>query len=212
MKKITAFFLTGLLMVGLKNVNAVEYTETFESGKNPQDVFFGHLLLGEEETWGGRLENNTYVLANPSDEGSIRYYYIMKLPAQSNGDLTNATVSVDVGGTFETEVSGSGLIFRFDPQRKFYFALLVKKDGSYSFIKRDEGGFNEVMGGSIAKAGKGGMNRLMMQGEGKNVALYVNREKIGGFENENFQSGGVGIIAVGTGKYIFDNLAISTPE
>ena len=176
MKKIIPVLCGGVWLLSFVSALAGEYTETFDAGKDPKSVFAGLLTIGQDDIWKGRLENGAYILSNDVDEGAVHFHYLGEIPGQTQGskDVSNSTVSVDVGGQFANNISGAGLIFRYDAKRKFYYALLMKRNGAYSFIKRDANGFNETMSGTSGDAQGRKTNRLTIKGKGQMVEIFLN--------------------------------------
>ncbi|HET6520943.1 MAG TPA: hypothetical protein VFG47_14145, partial [Geminicoccaceae bacterium] len=192
--------------------SAAQYRETFDPGKRPDEVMFGILGFGEGGTWSGRLADGQYVLTNRTDPSAVQYYYLEAPPGGTFGSLRDATVSVEVAGEFGSDPSGAGLIYRFDPATRTYWAFALTRDG-YGVFKRDRGGFQEVMAGGSAAIRPGEANRLTVRPGPDGAAQFlVNDEVVGAAGGPDITGAGVGLLALGAGSFRFDEFTISTGD
>jgi hypothetical protein len=118
-------------------------------------------------------------------------------------------ISVDVSGQFaNSEYSQAGLLFHFDAQNRFYYAFLMKGGNMVSVVRRDADGFQELAAVNSDALLIGQIHRLSVVTEGNVLRLLVNDREAMSLENASMMPGGVGIIAAGTGNFIFDNFAV----
>lgn len=191
---------------------AQAYVERFDPNTPPQEVMGGVLSVGRDGAWHGSLEDGGYVLENEGDAGAIRYFWLGDIPGPPDQPPAALAVSVDVDGAFEGEISGAGLIFRFDPERRFYYGFVLLNGGRYGFFQRDQDGVQMRLSGTSEAIEAGGENRLTIVPEGDTMNLFVNGERIGAFGNDAVQGPGVGIVAIGIGRFHFDDFAIGEVE
>lgn len=188
------------------------YVERFDPGTPPHDVMGGILGFARDGAWHGSLEDGAYVLENTGDAGAIRYFWFGGIPGRPDQPPAELPVSVDVGGTFEGEISGAGLIFRYDPERRFYYGFALLNDNRYGFFQRGEDGVRMRLSGPSEAIRAGGDNRLRIVPEGDAMNLFINGERIGVFGNDAVQGPGVGIVAIGVGRFRFDDFVIGEVE
>ncbi len=181
------------------------FLESFDS---PQGEFASYLLIGPDQDWNGQLLNGSYQLSNTGDPGAVKYMYATALTG-IRGALSSYKVSVDVAGRFpDTEYSQAGLMFHFDEQNRFYYAFLIKGGNTVSVVVRDVDGFQELASVTSEALQIGQVNRLSIVTEGSVLRLLVNNEEAMRIESTSLLPGGIGILAAGTGDFVFDNFAV----
>ena len=202
--------LTGLVLaLAAPAALAAEYNETFDAGKDPAQIMGGTLLIGDDGTWHGALEDGVYSLNNASKPGAVRYYHF-GFASQAEGSAAQKTeLAVDVDARFEGQVSGAGLLYRFDREAKTYLAFLVMKEGGYSLFQRTSEGFRRVASGSNAAIKPEGVNRLVARLQGDQVELFINDVRILAHSAGETAGRRAGIIALDQGAYRFDNFRLS---
>ena len=126
------------------------YQETFEG--NPADMLQGQLFTGTDDMWDIRIADGRYVFSNQQDQGAVYYHYL--------GDLNGDAASVDVMGQFGN-AAGAGLLYRFDPERRHYFAFLITGPDAYAFYKRADEGLQVMLEGNSSAIRPEG-NRLIL--------------------------------------------------
>jgi len=189
----------------------VLYSEKFDAEKSGELMFKGHLLFGNDGAWAGSLENGRYILENSSDNSAVRYYYFSPDTGHS---LTNSRISVEVDGSFSKNDfdSGAGLIFDLDSGTRFYLAFVIMNQNEYGIIKRDENGFKIMMRGTHSAIVNGKPNRLSIISEKEKVAFLINEQEIGSLGHRSGEANGIGLLALGTGRFIFDNFIFASIE
>lgn len=190
-------------------LNQQGFLEAFDS---PGGEFASYVLKGQEDVWSGQLLSGHYQLGNSSNTGSIKYIYATALTGVTS-PLSNNAISVDIMGKFShPEYSQAGLIFHFDPQTRFYYAFLIKAGTMLSLVLRDADGFQELASTSSDALRAGQINRLMVVPEGEVLRFFVNGSSVMSIESPSLAPGGAGIIAVGTGDFIFDDFAVTNTK
>jgi len=190
------------------------YTETFEQTDQAQELLGGILHFGQDGPWLGEIAGGRYVLSNQTDEGAIRYYYLAGRPDAPGASLQGAPVSVVVEVSASTPadselVSGAGLLYAFDPQSRNYVAFTLINGGEYVFFVRDEEGFQRRLSGTHDAIRTGQPNQLTIATDDSNeLRLSINGVQVASFGSSGVQGTGVGLIAIGTGRFAFDNFQI----
>ena len=190
---------------------AASYHETFDADKAPAAVMFGILEIGERGAWMGELADGRYVLHNRHDRGAIRYYYLKNLGGSETGGQAEITVSIDVGGAFSDAYAGAGLVFGLDPERRHYFAFALLGGGQFGVFKRDANGFRAVLDGSYDAGADSAMNRLKIVLAGREMRFFINDGKVGNL-TDDVAGAAVGLLALGTGRFEFDNFRVASDD
>lgn len=191
-------------------VAAQGFVVTFE-GSDPAGVLDGILTIGADGPWTGTLTGSAYELRNTADFGAVRYHYLMGAPGVDQ-PLTQGTVTVDVAVQTDPQddVSGAGLIFDFQEATGDYFAF-VTTAGGYALYRRDAEGFRSLAAEASDPVGPSGVRRLTARSAGGNVELYVDGAYVWGLEKESVLNGGVGIVAIGLGTFVYEAFAFQRP-
>ncbi len=182
------------------------YQETFDGA--PNDVMMGILHFGAGEVWQGDLRGGTYYLGNQSDEQAVNLYFIGALPNEPAGLLGEAVVSVDVGGTYQGQRAGSGLIYRFSDDPLNYYAFLLMQGNSYGLFQRDASGFTLIASAQDSAIAVDRMNRLTAATYSDGIWFYINGKHVQTVPAPGFGGSSVGIIAKGLGEHFFDNFTV----
>jgi len=188
---------------------AAEYRESFDESRDPARIMAGTLLIGNDGTWIGALEDGAYSLSNSGKAGAVRYFHVDFAKRNGTDAAERTEVAVDVAGQFEGQAAGAGLLYRFDREARTYYAFVVMKDGAYSLWQRSADGLRRLAGGSNAAIKPGSVNSLLARLQGGEAELYVNDTRIVGHSTGATLAGDVGIIAFDRGAYRFDNFRLS---
>ena len=188
---------------------AAEYRETFDEGRDPAQILAGTLLIGDDGVWSGALEEGAYRLSNPGKDGAVRYYHVGFSSQVASGTAGRTEVAVDVAGQFDGRAAGAGLLYRFDPKARTYYAFVVMDDGVYSLLERSANGLRRVASGDNAAIKPAGVNSLLARLENGKAELFVNGTRIVGHSTGSSAAGEAGIIAIDRGSYRFDNFRLS---
>lgn len=149
---------------------------------------------------------------NTSDSNAVHYQWVSGMHCRGNADaqgMTNRPVSVDVRVPIGSPATSSaGLLYRWSPQTKFYYAFRVYGDGTYSFSVRGKDGLTDLVTDSSDKIRAGRWNKLGIVGSGARINLYVNGEKINTVTSTELPTGASGLMASGIGTYDYDNFQV----
>jgi hypothetical protein len=161
----------------------------------------------DEEVWSARISNGIFCYINRTDPDAAHYNHI----GIGDEDISDRPVAVDVrtenlpGGGPST---GSGLCYRFDRERNFYYAFTLSPTGECRFYKRNDVGYNAISSEKPPSFKSGGYNRLAIIGRGSKLYLFLNDVFIRVIEDDELKSGVCGVIALGIGRHCFDNFTI----
>lgn len=188
------------------------FFEDFDPAKSEDLIFKGYLLFGTDGAWSGSVENGKYILENRDDKGAIRYYYILPDTGQTLGG--GSEVSVEIDGNFSKDEfdSGAGLIFDVNPEIRHYIAFVIMNRNEYGILKRDENGLQIKMRGTHSAILKGKPNCLSILSENQTLVFKINQEQIGSLGHEPGKANGIGLLALGTGRFAFDNFRFASKK
>ncbi|MCC7275769.1 MAG: hypothetical protein IT561_24070 [Alphaproteobacteria bacterium] len=185
---------------------ATAYVETFDAGP-PERMLQGALTLGADGPWTGTVRDGAYVLANPGADGVVRYHFLDAVPTAPGARLDQATVEavVDVHG--EGQLSGAGVLVRFDPAARTYHLFVVGPMG-YALIQRAADGVTIPLSGSSGAIRRDGPNTVTARPGADGVEFLVNGTRLFTYKTEGVAGTAVGIGAVGRGTFRFDRVAV----
>ena len=189
-------------LLAVAPARAGDYLETFEAGKDPQSIMAGTLLLGSDGSWQGELRDGAYLLSNKGQAGGVRYFHLRQ---RQDAAPKEVSISVDVSGSFDGQVAGAGLLYDFGQDGKSYFAFVLGKDAHYTLWRRGPNGFQRVATGDNAAIRPDGINLLAARLGDAKAELTINGARILAHKAEGATDRAVGIIALDTGSYRFDN-------
>lgn len=176
------------------------YLESFDSTAHKAPVFQNY----QEELWSGKIGNGYYQLENCVDEIAVRYHYL-----SLNGlDMTllPTTVEVKINTAGDSPGATCGLIFCFNHETRYYYAFIVGNDGEYKLWLRGEGGYKTIISGRSNLLTPGRFNKIGVIKSGHLIYLFINDNYLRRVEDTTLSSGDSGIIALGKGQFLFDNL------
>jgi len=162
------------------------------------------LFEGFTEPWQLTMTPGGYHMENKADPASIRYVWSTS-PDFSLGSRT-ITASVELLQT--TSTSNAGVLYAFSEQddgSTFYYMFMLRSDNRITLYRRDLDGV-ETITSATSDAIRPGVNELTIAEDGDQITLLVNGEMVallGGIEGMG--SGRVGIVAWGTGEYLFSD-------
>lgn len=191
------------------SVGAPGYVEPFTE-TDPNLAFGGVLDVGYDGTWAGTLTGTAYRLSNDSEPGAVRYYYRMELPGEA-GPLAQGTVGVTLGvAPSDGGLSAAGLLFDFDPSDGSYLAFALTTTG-YVVLQRSASGLELLVDEPLDGLRPDARNRLELRSVGSSVEVIVNGASAATLNAERPFGGGVGLVAVGTGSFEFQDFQYRRP-
>jgi len=162
---------------------------------------------GQGAIWLRELKNGAYCVTNQAGDGEVDYQYL-EIDGMDNSELP-AAVDIHANSLVGSQShSSGGLLYRYDLDRQFYYAITLSPDGQLNVFKRNEFGYNTLYAGTAASSLKDGGNRLAVIGRGTELHIYINDALVRVVKDEELHNGSSGIIGIGIGSYCFDNYAI----
>jgi hypothetical protein len=188
----------------LKSLGQPDYLESFDfSDVGPESIWSNE----EDDIWSSKLDQGQYCLSNTDGQRAVRYIHL----GLKDRDISSSPVSVEVV-TQQLDksdpLSSGGLMYRFDLDKKTYYAFTISNNGHFNFYKRDATGFSKIYTERSPIIHKDGFNKLTIMALGNRFSLYINDSLARVIEDEALKSGVSGIIAMSPGQYCFDNFAI----
>lgn len=188
-------------------VGDVLFNEQFET---PDPAIW---FIGDDENWTGLLKDGAYELVNTVTPNDIKYIHAGA--TRDNGqpvNLYNAPISAVVKANFsQSPHSRVGILYRFDLNSKYYYALTLSKDGRVIFSKRNENGHRELFSEKSERFLSEGYNEIGIIGNGPAMDIYLNNWRITTIQDDELHGDRTGIIAWGTGEFYYDNFIIYEP-
>lgn len=176
------------------------YLESFDSTAPQAPVFQNY----QEELWSGKVVNGYYQLENRVDDIAVRYHYL-----SLNGlDMSHlpATIEVKINTVGDYPGPTCGLIFCFNHETRYYYAFIVGNDGEYKLWLKGEGGYKTIISGRSNLLTPGRFNKIGVIKSGQLIYLFINDNYLRRVEDMTLSGGDSGIIALGKGQFLFDNL------
>lgn len=178
------------------------FFESFDLKYENPDVW----PIGEDGFWHRSLENGAYCFSNQQGDGEVDYHYL-EVEGRDNSELP-VGVDIRTAKAVENEsLNGSGLLYRFDQTRRFYYAIALTSAGQLNVYKRNSNGYNTLYSGAVP-ALKEGSNRLAVIGDDAELHVYINDVLFRVIEDGELKQGISGMIGIGIGRHCFDNFGI----
>jgi hypothetical protein len=192
--------LAATLLAGSNIVRADTLIETFDRGP----ALDGIITPAIDGPWELTIADGVAELKNGTDPNAIKFYKIDKL----RGGMTpaGAALAVDVSGDFKTKNSAAGLLYQHDSASRSYLAFVVGSQ-RWTFYQRGPEGMRPRLTG-VLPASKQATRRLRIQPDNQKLTLEIDGQRVGSVQIANMPGSGVGIVALSTGRFDFDNLAV----
>lgn len=133
-------------------------------------------------------------------------------------ELADVRLEVDVSRTGGPENGYFGLVCRFNQEQRNYYALVIDGEGNFAIAKTENNQFEFILEDAspagVIKSGDA-TNRMAADCIGDTLTLWTNGQQLASIEDEDFESGWIGLIA-GTRDEpgivaLFDNLIVLKP-
>lgn len=169
-------------------------------------------LPNEDEIWTSTLSQGAYVMTNRSAAADVRYKYFQL----NDEEMSNLGVAVEVRIEPQTSANAhaaAGIVYRVGTETKEYYAYVIAGDGTVRFLRqRVKGGYKTVYAGRVPGLDPHGYNRLGILCDGDEIRLFVDDRHVYTEADPALKTGQLGVIAMSTGQFFFDNLAIYSAE
>ncbi|MFQ5913613.1 MAG: tetratricopeptide repeat protein [Nitrospinota bacterium] len=158
--------------------------------------------LDSKEKWRGSLDIRGYVLKNRQDPNSVKLFWTTPEAALVGRRIVSVKVQAGFGEGRVT--SGAGLLYAYDPEKRFFFAYVLEDKRTVTLYRWRPRGLARTMSVSNDRVKTEGFNELMIiERGGRRFDLYLNGSRIGSFKSREVGKGAVGIVAMGTGRFLF---------
>lgn len=164
----------------------------------PLGAFTSLVQEGPNGAWEQTISATAYTMENASDPAAIRYYWGLG----NSDEIGSRTIMVEVEIADGGDTSRAGILYGYDDDTRFYFAFVLEVTGAVALYRRDAAGFNLWMS-SETDAVRDGANELSIVEDGDTITMYLNGTRTGSISSDGIGTGAAGIVAVGTGRFIF---------
>lgn len=200
--------------IGNKNV----VVETFD--EDDLSLVLGGQIINtaNNSPWLVYLGNGKLVMENTQNPNSLQYNDIAWVKYPGNG-LIETTQDAVISVVIEAKPTGPGGagILIGSGKAGVYMVFSVDGEGRYYLYQKDGRQLRSVHNGAHEAILIGRANELTFEENGANIAFFANGTEVIQIENPNRKPGarrtdndyGVGIAAVGTGKFFFERVEIS---
>lgn len=184
-----------LLVLGFLTIGLAGTAKAQASALGPLQPY---VMNSDDGDWSGALEGDVYWLENRAAQGAIRYFYNNVVRDGAGGLQVQVDVTVDA-----TDPNArAGLLYGYKEAPRFYYLAVVSAQGRFEVHRRDDNGFQMVLGNSIEMS-ETGRTRIELKETGKELSIVVNGHRIGAFQSTGTGEGAIGIAAMGVGRYGF---------
>ena len=194
--------------------HSIVFSENFNSVDPANQIRLkSWLLFGSEGNWSGYLDRSLYNLANSAAPNEANY--LLTTFDDRNLSIQIAEVNVNIDLRQGTGHSGAGLIYSSSSSGDILHAFILQGDGRYTFLRKDQSGFQILQTGGNAAAQPYVFNSLAVKARsGNKVDLFINSSKVDtiNMPGVGFQGGRIGLIAVSTGYFSFGTLTVAAPS
>lgn len=157
--------------------------------------------------WTASFEDGCFCLENVTAPEAVKYHWIN----WNHTDMTHTPVSVEVmisPHERQTSLSSAGLMLCFREPQKHYLAFVVQPPNRFLCLRRDEGGITTLAAGRSPEIQADQFTLLGAIRQNDLLQLFANEQLLATLPLSSQDHGEVGIIALSTGKYLFDNLTL----
>lgn len=170
------------------------YQESFEG--DPSGMLEGYLFLGQDKMWTASLENGVYTFNNQTDPNAVYYIYLGTV-----GSAASIEVTAQYG-----DFAAAGLLYRFDPALRYYFAFVLTGPNSYAVYKRNAEGLLPVIEGTSGAVAA--TNRLSITEVAGEMRFYINETFVASISDPEMKGDRAGLLVAGTGMFQLDNMTV----
>jgi hypothetical protein len=176
------------LLFGPAAARADTLVETFDGGP----ALDGILTPGADGAWTVTIDG-VAELANDQDANAIKFYKINTLRGGVSRD-------------FPTKNSAAGLLYRHDDATRSYLAFVVGAQ-RWTLYQRGPDGMRPRLSAALPPSQES-VRRLRIQPEDDKLVLEIDGKPVANVQIAGMPGSGVGIVALSTGRFDFDNLAV----
>ena len=196
-------------------------TESF-GGSDPALILGGQISFVQDSApWLVYLSNGNLVMENRQNPKSLQYNDIAWVKFPESGVLTS-TENLIISAIVESENVGNGGagILIGSGKAGAYLAFAVDGQGRYHVLKKESRKLRTLHSAKHTAIVVGAPNRLTFEVRGAHIAFLANGTEVIqvpyvrrlGSSGQSGGRSGIGIAAFGTGKFLFDSVAISRAD
>lgn len=157
----------------------------------------------DDGIWEGILDNGTYILKNRRKQNAVKFHYL-NIGQPNMADLPT-TVEVQLRNT--SPISSCGLMFCYSNVPKEYYAFTINNEGEYKLWIKATHGIKPIFSEKTGHITKDKANKIGFVKSNEFIYLFVNDKCIRRIQENYRNNGDSGIVAIGMGEFIFDNLS-----
>jgi hypothetical protein len=190
------------------------YYESFDSDHLGEDEIrdrFGSIWLTRTEgPWKGTVRGGVYVVENRDGAGRPLYNRLSYSEGNdASHDLGRSRVGVRVRVEPPNDAhSGAGLMFRSDPESRSHYSLLRMAGDSISVALTLDGHLSFLESATVPRGRRGELIDLEISGSETGIDFLVDGRVVYREPDPELASGDVGVMALSTGVFTFDEFAL----
>jgi hypothetical protein len=170
-------------------------------------------LLGRRSDWEGSVVDGTYHLCNVTGNAKAsfanRFSYVDRDDRPIDQSEAKASVRVSLQPPLG-QYSGAGLLYRKRPDRPDHYVFMLTAGGTVS-LARVAKSLRFLWSQELNLATTTGPVKLAIEGEGRELRLYVDDRLVHTATDDPPLSGDPGVFAMSTGCFVFDDVAVYLP-
>jgi hypothetical protein len=175
------------------------FVQTFYEEQNPNSLFANF----DDGIWLGGCNNGRFTLINSSSKDAIKYFHF----SESKLNFANMDIQMDVQLSSNKDAQASlGILFSYNPTQKHYFLFGITQEGTCNIYRKDSNGVKQVSSIKTPKSTEKNYFSIGLSRITNYLRLEVNNFVIATLDQNNFPDGDVGIYALGSGEFHFENL------
>ncbi|MEM1339880.1 MAG: toll/interleukin-1 receptor domain-containing protein [Bacteroidota bacterium] len=177
-----------------------KYIESFDFDHPETDPFEDY----SDGIWTGEKGDGVFVLRNGIDENEVKYHHIRYDGALMSNYATS--VEIQLKGNATPKSSG-GLLFCFNERLRTYYSFTVNNTGQCRLWLRSTEGFTPILSERSKLIRQDDFNTLGCIVDNASIHLFINDQLFKVVQEDSPGDGDAGIIAMGRGEFVFDNLS-----
>ncbi len=171
------------------------------------------LLLGAEGVWEGTLSEEGYRLENKDAQAAGETRYAFLDPHRDDNRFWTIAVEVKLQpASAEGAYSFGGIVCAVESQPRSYLVFAIDSEGRLGMYRRNQEGLRPVKIYAANPSDPRAFNELRVVEQEGRYRIFVNGEAVRTIETDLAGTGGVGIIAGGTGGFLYRDFALAPSE
>jgi hypothetical protein len=191
-----------------------EYRRTYYAGfSQMQDSEAAVWLLGRRTDWDGSVVDGAYRLCNATGNASASFANRLSFVQRDERPIDQSEARASVRVSLQPPLgqhSGAGLLYRKQPGRSDHYVFMLMAGGTVS-LARVAQSLQVLWSEELNKGTTEGPVKLTIEGEGRQLRLYVDDRLVHTASDDPPLSGDPGVFALSTGCFVFDDVAVYLP-